>query len=181
MSTGGIYYFKDGREVPDVLNTVFEFPEKNMSLLYSATQASQMPRGKRIMGHDAYMDLGSTITVYPDGLSTQYADKIEKGIIDVKKPLYSYTPGKNDVDAVSSATNKYFFDRGLLYTYRGGKRMDTTHLHLKEWLYCIKNGGSPSCNIDEGFVEAMTAHMGTLAYKLQKRVFWDKEKERILI
>jgi predicted dehydrogenase len=179
-STGGIYFFKDGRTVPDVLTTVFEFPDRNLSLLYSATLASQMDRGKKVMGHDAYMEFGNALTIYADPQSTRYADKLKKGIIKPDVPIYSYIPGQR-VDAVSSATELYFANRGLLYTYRGGRRVDTTHLHLREWLECIRTGGKTSCNIDAGFQEAITAHMGTLSYHNKKQVFWDGENEKIII
>lgn len=179
-STGGIYFFKDGRTVPDVLHTVFEFPERNLSLLYSATLASQMSRGKKVMGHDAFMEFGNTLTIYADPRSTRYAGKIKEGIIKPEVPIYSYIPGRG-VDAVSSPTELYFANRGLLYTYRGGRRVDTTHLHLQEWIEAIRKGVQPSCDIDKGFEEAMTAHMGTLSYHHKKQVFWDREKERIIV
>jgi hypothetical protein len=179
-STGGIYFYKDGRTVPDVLTTVFEFPERNLSLMYSATLASQMDRGKKVMGHDAYMEFGNALTVYADPQSTRYAEKLKQGIIKPDVPIYSYIPGQG-VDAVSSATELYFANRGLLYTYRGGRRVDTTHLHLREWLEGIRGGVQPSCNIDAGFQEAITAHMGTLSYHNRKQVFWDKENEKIVI
>jgi len=180
MSTGGVYFFKDGRTVPDVLHTVFEFPERNLSLMYSATLASQLNRGKKVMGHDAYMEMGNTLTIYADPRSTRYAEKIKQGIIKPDMPIYSYIPGKG-ADTVTSATERYFAGRGLLYTYRGGKRVDTTHLHMKEWLDAIRNNGKTSCNIDQGFEEAMTAHMGTLSYHHKKQVFWDKENEQIVV
>jgi predicted dehydrogenase len=179
-STGGIYFYKDGRTVPDVLTTVFEFPERNLSLMYSATLASEMDRGKKVMGHDAYMEFGNALTIYADPQSTRYAEKLKQGIIKPDVPIYSYIPGQG-VDAVSSATELYFANRGLLYTYRGGKRVDTTHLHLREWLDCIRSNTQPSCNIDAGFQEAITAHMGTLSYHNKKQVFWDKENEKIVI
>jgi len=181
MSTGGIYYFKDGRTVPDVLHTVFEFPKRDLSMLYSATLASQHSRGKVVMGHDGYMEMGESLTVYADPRSTRYAEKIKDGTIDPDNPIYSYIPGKKNVDAVTTATEKYFAGRGLLYTYRGGVRVDTTHLHIKEWLDCIRENKMPSCNIDQGFMEAITAHMGTLSYKNNKKVFWDAENEKIII
>ena len=179
-STGGIYFFKDGRTVPDVLTTVFEFPERNLSLLYSATLASEMSRGKKVMGHDAYMEFGNTLTIYADPASTRYAEKIKQGVIKEGVPIYSYIPGKG-VDAVSSATELYFANRGLLYTYRGGRRVDTTHLHLQEWIDGIRTGVQPSCNIDRGFEEAMTAHMGTLSYLNKKQAIWDYDNESIII
>ncbi|GAP67881.1 predicted dehydrogenase [Bacteroidales bacterium 6E] len=180
MSTGGVYFFKDGRTVPDVLHTVFEFPDRDLSLMYSATLASQLNRGKKVMGHDAYMEMGNTLTIYADPRSTRYAEKIKQGIIKPDMPIYSYIPGRG-ADTVTSATERYFAGRGLLYTYRGGKRVDTTHLHMKEWLDAIRNNGKTSCDIDQGFEEAMTAHMGTLSYHHKKQVFWDKENEQIVV
>jgi len=182
MASGGIYYFKDGRTVPDVLNMAFEYPDRDLSLMYSATLASEKDRGKVIMGHDGYMELSDTLVVYPDARSTRYRDKIEKGLVEPGKPIYTYVPGSEGVDAVTSATEKYFASRGLLYTYRGGKPIDTTHLHIKEWLNCIRmnNGTQPSCNIDMAFQEAITAHMGTVAFHEGRRVYWDEGKELIV-
>lgn len=179
-SSGGIYYYKDGRTVPDVLHTVFEFLEKDLSLVYSATLASNKDRGKMIMGHDASMEIGRILTIKADRESTRYQGKIKDGIIDPDRPIYSYIPGRNNVDAVTSATEQYFANRGLLYTYRGGKRVDTTHLHVSEWINSIRTGKQPSCNIDQGFEEAMTAHMGTIAYKEKRKVFWDRDNQKIV-
>lgn len=180
VSSGGIYHFKDGRTVPDVLHTVFEFDDYDLTMMYSATLANSKQRGKVIMGHDGYMDIGDTMTIYPDRNSRRYRDKLNSGIIDPSLPLLSYVPGRKNIDAVTSATEQYFAGRGLLYTYRGGKRVDTTHLHIREWLSCIRNGGTPSCDIDQGFEEAITAHMGTIAYREGRRVEWDRENERIV-
>jgi len=180
VSSGGIYYFKDGRTVPDVLHTVFEFDKYDLTMMYSATLANSKSRGKVIMGHDGYLEVSNSITAYADPNSTRYREKLDKGIIDPSLPILSYVPGKKNIDAVTSATEQYFAGRGLLYTYRGGKRVDTTHLHIKEWLNCIRNRGIPSCNIDQGFDEAITAHMGTIAYREGRKVKWDRENEQII-
>ncbi|MDP2424511.1 MAG: Gfo/Idh/MocA family oxidoreductase [Bacteroidales bacterium] len=137
VASGGIYFFNDGRTVPDVLNMAFEYPEKKLTLLYSATLASEKKRGKVIMGHDAYIELDETLLVIADPKSTRYKEKIEQGIIEPHKPIFSYVPGQDRVDAITAPTEKYFASRGLLYTYRDGKTVDTTHLHLREWLNCI--------------------------------------------
>ena len=180
VSSGGIYHFKDGRTVPDVLHTVFEFDDYDLTMMYSATLANSKPRGKIIMGHDGYMEVGSSLTVYPDRNSRRYSKKMEEGIIDPTIPILSYVPGKKSIDAVTSATEQYFAGRGLLYTYRGGKRVDTTHLHIKEWIDSIRSGNKTSCNIDQGFEEAITAHMGTMAYREGRQVKWDRENEKII-
>lgn len=182
MASGGIYFFKDGRTVPDVLNMAFEYPDRDLTLLYSATLASEKNRGKVIMGHDAYLELSDTLIVNVDPQSSRYKEKLKQGIVEPFKPIFSYVPGQGKVDAITSPTEKYFAGRGLLYTYRDGKAIDTTHLHLREWLNCIRagKGTQPSCNIDRAFEEAMSAHMGTVSYKEGRRTYWDKEKEKIV-
>lgn len=178
-SSGGVYFFKDGRTVPDVLQTIFEWPSKNLTMLYSATLASSRNRGKVFMGHDASMEVSNLLHITADRNSERYADKIQKGIIPTDAPFFTYVPGQSKVDAVTSATELYFAQRGLLYTYVDGKRYDTTHLHMREWLECIRQNQTPSCNIDEAFQEAMTAHMGTRAFLEGRAMYWDKDKEEI--
>ncbi len=184
MASGGIYYYQDGREVPDVYQAVYEYPDRELTLMYSATLASNTNRGKLLMGHDAVLDLGqlhaSAMSVTADSGSTRYKEKIENGIIDTSLPMFTYTPGSKGLDAVTSATEKYFAGRGLLYTYRDGKRYDTTHLHILEWLEAIRNNGSTSCGAELGFQEAITAHMGTLSYREGRRVEWDHENDRLV-
>ncbi len=180
VASGGIYFFKDGREVPDVFQAVFEYPQRDITLMYSASLSSERFRGKVIMGHDGNMEMENSLVVYADRNSTRYKDPIEKGIINPEVPIFTYVPGRKNTDAVTSATEQYFASRGLLYTYVDGKRVDTTHLHIREWLDCIRSGKQPSCNIDQGFQEAVTAHMATIAYRENRKVYWDAENEKII-
>lgn len=177
-SSGGVYFFKDGRTVPDVLQSSFEFPDRDMTLLYTATLASQFERPRKIMGTDATLELGGTLNVIVDPSSVKYKDKIEQGLIKPGETFYRYASGKS-IDALSSATEKYFAERGLLFSYVEGKRYNTTFLHLREWLECIRQGLKPSCGIDEAFEEAITAHMGTRAYLEGRTMYWDSEKRVI--
>ncbi|MDX9748426.1 MAG: Gfo/Idh/MocA family oxidoreductase [Paludibacter sp.] len=178
-SSGGVYYYKDGRTVPDVLQTSFEFPHRDMTMLYSATLASEFNRPRKIMGTDATIELGSTLDVIVDRASKQYKDKIDQGIIKPGEPFYRYASGKS-LDALSSATEMYFAQRGLLYSYVQGKKYDTTYLHLREWIDAIRNGSEVSCGIQPAFEEAITAHMGTRAYLEGRTMYWDKEKREII-
>jgi predicted dehydrogenase len=191
-ASGGVYTHRDGRNVPDVMQVNMDFPEfstgtsqtpgkeKGMSLVYSATLGNQFDRGTVLMGHDASMELGNMVTIYADPRSTKYQDLIKENRVDPSVPIYQYDPSANGVDAVTSATAKYFANKGLLWTYRDGKRVDSTFLHLREWMSCIRNGGNPSCGITEGFEEAITAHMGGLSYKIGRRIEWDAENEKII-
>jgi hypothetical protein len=67
----------------------------------------------------------------------------------------------------------------LLYTYRGGKRVDTTHLHVAEWIQAIRENKQTSCNIDQAFEEGITSQMATLSYKENRKMTWDSDKEEV--
>ena len=187
-STGGIYFYKDGRDVPDVWNATFEYPDKDLTVLYSATLSSNNPRGNRIMGHDATMMMGGQsgggsihgFIVTADDASTQYKERIENGMINTRYPMYSYAPGSKQIDGVTSATSKYFASKGLLYTYRDGKRVDPTHLHIKDWLEAIRRGGQPKCNIEIALHEAVSCHMATESYLQGRRIEWDPVNRKLL-
>jgi len=181
IASGGIYFYDDGRDVPDVFQANFEYTERKFSLIYSGTLANGTPRGTLIMGSDATLELGKSLTVWADSQSTKYKNRIESGIINPDTPLVNYNPENLEIDALTSATSKYFADRGLMYTYQGGRRYDTTNLHLADWLNCIRNGGTPDCDINQGFQEAITAHMATFSYREGKKVFWDSDNEKIVL
>lgn len=177
MASGGIYFHHDGREVPDVFQAAFEYPDRQLTLLYSGTLASGIPRGTLFMGRDATLELGRALSVWADKNSSKYKGRIESAIIDPSTPFVRYETDRDDVDAISSPTTKYYADRGLTSTYRNGQKVDATQLHLTEWLHCIRSGASPSCNIERGFEEAMTAHMATLSYREGRKVHWDAANE----
>jgi predicted dehydrogenase len=180
VASGGIYYFRDGRDVPDVFQAVYEYPERGLTFVYSATLANGLDRGLNFMGHDATMRVSGTLSVTADGESTRYARKIEQGVIDETQPMFTYRPGFKGIDAVTSATERYFASRGLLFTYRGGRLVSSYHLLIKEWLDVIRNGGTTSCNVDRGLEEAITAHMATRSYQLGRKVEWDPVRRRIV-
>ncbi len=184
-ASGGIYTHNDGRNVPDVFQVTMEFPEYStgssqepgkedgMTFVYSATLGNQFDRPTILMGHDGSMELGNRLTIWADPRSTKYRAELDAGRMRPDVPIYQYDPAANAVDGVTSATAQYFADKGLLWTYVDGKRVDSTFLHLREWLSAIRGEGTPSCGIKEGFEEAITAHMGGLSYKLGRRIEWD--------
>ncbi|WP_437399662.1 Gfo/Idh/MocA family protein [Flagellimonas lutimaris] len=190
-ASGGIYTHNDGRNVPDVIQVNMEFPdfstgssqakgkEKGMTFCYSATLGNGFNRPTILMGHDATMELGNRLTVWPDGASTRYADMLEAEKMRPNVPIYQYDPAANATDAVSSATSQYFADKGLMWTYIDGVRVDSTFLHMREWLSVIKNGGNVSCGIKEGFDEAISAHMAGLSWKLGRKIEYDPTSQTL--
>jgi predicted dehydrogenase len=180
MASGGIYYWKDGRDMADVLNVVFEYPEKELTLTYSGNLASSKDRGRVIMGKEAYMELGASLKITADSESLRYKKQMEDGIIPTSGPMLYIKPGASKVDAITSATARYYAERGLDKTFIDGREVDIVHLHLKEWLDCIRNGGTPSANIDRAFEEGVACVMAHKSYVEKRRVEWDPVDRKIV-
>ena len=180
VSSGGIYYWKDNREMPDLLHCVFEYPDRDLTLLYSATLANSRSRGRVFMGHDASMELGDAISITADGDSTRYKKQIEAGLIDPSGPMVSFNPNSGKIDAVTSATEKYYAARGLTTTNINGHQVDITHLHIKEWIDCIRNGKTPGANIERAFEEGVACLMAHKSYVEKRQTEWDPVRRRIV-
>ncbi len=176
VALGGQYYYKTHGDMPDVINAVFNYPEKGLTLTYDGTLKNGEYRQSRIMGSDATLDIDRAIMLYKDSSSIRYKD-IK---IDTSSPMYYYAPS-GEVDAVSSSTSKTYLKGGYGPTMVNGRLIDTTFLHLKEWIDAIRGHGEPSCNIDSGFEEAVTFNLANLAYVHKKTVTWDKVNEKAII
>ncbi len=180
MSSGGIYYWKDNREIPDLLQCVFEYPNKDLTLLYSGCLANSRSRGRIFMGRDASMELGNSVQITVDNDSERYKKMIESGEVDPSKPMLSLVDGTQNVDAVTSATARYFASRGLVTTNINGHEIDLTYLHIKEWIDCIRYGGEPAANIERAYEEGVACLMANQSYLEKRRVEWDPVKRKIV-
>lgn len=176
VAMGGQYYYKNHGDMPDVINAIFSYPKRGLTMTYDGTLKSGIYRQSHILGSEASMDVDRAIMLYKDGYSERYKD-IESDSTD---PMYYYEPNA-DVDAVSTATSKAYIKGGYGPTFIDGKVIDATFLHLKEWIDAIRGQGEPSCNIDVGFEEAVTFNLANLAIKHNKVVRWDAENEKVII
>jgi predicted dehydrogenase len=181
-STGGQYFYKEIGDMPDVLHTSFEYADKGTTLTYSANLTSSKNRPRTIYGRDASMTVGGDLTVTPDVKSEQYAGLLGKGLVDSSRPMLEILEGSDisdPIDAVTSASIKYYASRGLTTTTIDGQQWDVTQLHLKEWLDCIRDGGETSANIEKAFQEAVVIAMADISYREKCRTGWDPVNQRI--
>jgi hypothetical protein len=132
------------------------------------------------MGDNASMELGSTLKINVDKDSKKYSKQIKNGLINTSDPMLTYSPGADKIDAVTSATAKYYKERGLYTTYINNREVDVTYLHIKEWLDCIRGGGTPTSNIERAFEEGVTILMGHKSYLEGRKVEWDPVNRQIV-
>ena len=174
MALGGTYHFKDDRDMPDVLNAIFNYPDHGLTLSYASTLKNSRYRETLIMGSDASLIVDINLLVFKDSRS----GKFEEIRIDPSDPMYLYIPTEN-IDAISSATTLPYVRGGYGPTLVDGKRLDTTYLHLKEWIDAIRSNGRPSCDIDQGVEETVTFNMANISYRSKKYVRWDQKNEHV--
>jgi len=176
VATGGLYHYKDARNIPDVFNAVYNYPDKGLTLTYDCTLKNSVYRNTFLMGTDAAMEIGSGVTIYKDSESSRYSE-IK---IDPKLPLYSYHPDPK-IDALSSATSNLYHLSGYGNTIIDGIVYDSSYLHMKEWIDAIRGHNHPSCDIDRGFEESITYIMSNIAYLKKKVVSWDPINEKVML
>jgi predicted dehydrogenase len=180
---GGQYQYTDFGEIPDVLQTTFNYPVKGFTMTYSANLASGANRPRTIYGKDATMAIGGNMSITPDKESTQYKKLLDQKLVRSSEPMLEIRKGqnlKNAVDAVSSASTSFYAERGLISTQIGGIEWDLAHLHLKDWIDCIRHGGTPSANIEVAYEEGITIAMADISYREKCITKWDAKNKKIL-
>jgi predicted dehydrogenase len=182
VASGGQYVYRDFGDIPDVLQTVFEYPDRGLTLTYSANLASSRTRPRTIYGKDASMTIGQDMSLTPDRNSERFADLLHRGIVSPSEPMLSLIKGgtrSGTLDAVTSATVQYYASRGLTSTMIDGEVWDVTHLHVKEWIDCIRSGATPSTDIEKAYVEGVTLTMADISYRENCRTEWDPVNRKI--
>ncbi len=179
-SSGGIYFHKEERDMPDTFQSVLQFPDRKFTMNYSASLASSRSRGRVFMGSDASMEFSGGLKLIADNNSLKYRNKIKNGLMGTSKPFYTYPKTKIDLDAISSPTEKYYAERGLIDTSVNGKSMDVTHLHIKEWIDVIRDGGTTGCDIEKAFDNTVAVLMVHKSYVENRKVEWDSVNRRII-
>ncbi|MEA2063180.1 MAG: Gfo/Idh/MocA family oxidoreductase [Gemmatimonadota bacterium] len=169
------------REVPDMFHVTYEWPDKGLTVIYNATLSNAFSRGQIYLGDEASMDLTNGVDIFADRSSKRYAEMLKSGEVRPDEPMISYqdVAGKG-MEAVTSATSQWAISRGLVYTYRDGKRVSTANMHLKNWMDHIRASDTDTlCNMDDGFIESVTIHMANLSYQKGCRVRWDDKEEKL--
>jgi predicted dehydrogenase len=151
MASGGkLAYPDDASETPDTLQTVFEY--ENFNLLWEhATGIDAGPYGKT--EGIAFIGNNGTMVVNREGwevIPETYRDEKDKRL---KYKIEKYPDQKR------TNNDNYLAD------------------HVKNFVNAIKdnNPGMLNCGIETGAIAAINAHMGNVAYKTGKKIYWDQK------
>jgi len=183
MGTGGIDYWKDGREVNDNIEVIFQYPEGRRMIFSSILYNAHFAYNEQIMG-----DRGTLIITVGKGMyfreavakattgeakenwwagSTVTQTAVQKGI-----PLFPEEAQKGE---------QGFLDREMLYAKRwlasmGIYEYEEPHepywMELSDFMASIRDGKPISCPLEVGMADARAVIYGNRAIDTGTTVHW---------
>src|SRR5437867_3185477 len=171
VSQGGIYRWDDGRTVPDVMNSVYEYEPGFLADVYVNLGNSHAMHGTVIMGSEGTLELGSRgrrgeqLTLYPE-------------------PVFPEAQ-RYGTNGWPLETRRQYFE-SLGYTAEGRPKspppppkpaqeiaVDRGLVHHEYFIKSLRDGSPSRENASEGYYAAGAAHLANIAYRSGRRVRWD--------
>lgn len=175
MATGGLRYWKDGREVPDIMLGMFDYPDTkvhppfNLSLRVNFVDGTGGTNYLRMVGSEGAMTVEwDKVTLFKN-----------KNIEDANDPLLKT---KNN----TPAGKEYVYERKKIvppdtmeYTAEEGYK--GAHFdHHYNWIHAIRNNGQVAEDALFGYRAAAPALLCNQSYFENKIIGWDPEKLKVI-
>jgi predicted dehydrogenase len=153
MASGGkLAYPDDASETPDTLQTLFQYENFNM-LWEHATGIDNGPYNRR--EGIAFIGNNGTLVLNRDGYEV---------IVEHESAGYAST-GKGKMEPIEA--------------YSKPAELNYLDLHTQNFIEAVKRNRQDMLNtpIHSGSIAAINAHMGNIAYKTGKKIFWNAESK----
>ncbi len=165
VASGGVYFWEDGREVPDVLNVLYEYPERDLSLTFSSTFSNSRGGTESetiVFGSNGTLVLAGDLTMHLEPSGEKNLALIESAR-QMRREAGQKVGDKDPVPV-------------LTFTRKDG-RMPS---HMQNFFDCVRSRERTRCNEDDGFDEAVTLVMSVVSYREKRMVTWDPQKKDIV-
>jgi predicted dehydrogenase len=163
-STGGRFVLEDDGETPDTQDALLEYP--GLSVLISLREGSAGRRhgsGTEFFGTRGSMVVGrGGFEVYPD---MEIAP--ERQI-----PPWSNPPGHPQPKDIKPAPRTQA-------RQAKGTSDEPMDMHVRNFLDCVKSRQRPNADVEDGHQVSAACHLANIAFRLQRKIRWDPEKEQI--
>jgi len=174
MAMGGIVRWKDGRNMPDVHASIFEYEKAGSAPVYLRLNlGTNTPEGYRFMGSKGILEVNSESVTYTpqsgqDDAPCYYAGSFPRAMHDeyVKKwhEEYDTAPGKEAVV------------EGARFM---GPSWDDTKPHLWNFFQAVKMRQPVVEDVVFGHHAALACHMANESYFAESGVRWDPASQTI--
>lgn len=169
---GGIFRWKDGRDMPDVHTALFNYGETPVYV--RLTLSTETPEAIRLMGSKGILEVsGGTITVTPqsgvDRIPSYYSISFPSSM---RNEYTKQWHEKNDPPIGENPVSENI-------VYRGSDSSDDVAPHLWTFFESVRSRKQPPQDVVFGHHAAAACHMANESYFRKKTVYLDESSKTI--
>jgi len=162
-AAGGKYAMKDNREIPDTLQVIWEWDGPTL-MLFTHHDCNDSP----VNAQGAEIELrGTKGTMYIHGARWEV---VPQKITEM--PYYARSPVNREQERPYRPSKKAVIEPQTV------KGTESTVLHARNFLECIKSRGKCNADILTGHLSTSATLIGNIAHKTQSVLKWDARAER---
>jgi len=155
MATGGIYVFKEKREVPDTFHLMAEYA-KGHSLVLSSSMANDTHIPGTIRGHEG------TIVM------------VDHGMFERNVPFITVKPQVRGNKAIGGAAYETKFGTKDIQIPVEQKNMDM--VHVENFLTCMRTREKPHLDVETGAKAVVVINLAAQSYREGRMMYWDEKR-----
>ena len=153
-ASGGIYVFKDEREVPDTFHLLADYA-KGHSLVLSSTMANSEHIPGLIRGHEG------TIVM------------VDHGQFERMTPFITFKPEMKSGKAIGG--DKYAEKFGAKPVQIPVDQKDMMQAHIENFLGCMRTREKPHLDVETGAKAVVVINLAVQSYREGKTLYWDEK------
>jgi predicted dehydrogenase len=151
MASGGIYVFKDEREVPDTFTLTADYPQGH-SLVLSASMGNETHIPGLIRGHEG------TIMIVPEG---KFEGKVDYITVTPQRIFKQKFVEKHGADEVKI-------------------NCEARESHMENFLRCVRTREAPVLDALTAYKAMVTIGMSVQSYREGRVLFFDEAKQKVV-
>ncbi|MDA1314329.1 MAG: Gfo/Idh/MocA family oxidoreductase [Acidobacteria bacterium] len=201
MGVGGIDYWKDGRDIYDNIQLIFEYPEGE-KLQYSSIMTNRHIQGRRtpgdgcrevILGTDGAIE----ITLIPGGEGMWFRDPMSEKMGDQKEAQQTWVAGATVADMVGQGeglpiipgaqdlssgdvgfiekevqfAKRWLYNKGIMVPEED---KDPEYKELESFLIDVRDGGTPKSDIEVGLNDSIAVMLANHCMDEERKVYFSE-------
>jgi predicted dehydrogenase len=170
-SAGGRVYLKDNCEVPDLQDTIIEYPSFQAVVQFHECAAGGVTTG---MGGLAFHGTKGTMILGRDGYEI-IPDKKEKPVNIVAKIIGGHPVGGPQPEP--EPPDQYWTQPAK---DKSGDWKGQYVDHARNFLECVKSRNQPNSDLHSGLQFVPFCHLANFSLKLGRKLRWNPEKQEIV-
>ncbi|HLY63165.1 MAG TPA: Gfo/Idh/MocA family oxidoreductase [Terriglobia bacterium] len=171
VATGGILVRKDGREVPDTLDALFDYEGFHVNMSSTFNNASTAEQGMQFLGTEGSLVLGgNALSLTPEKHHEGYQYSIDSWPKEMQEQFWNIGSHRDEAKPTSKWEASSIEDK-----------TDAVPVHMAEFFDCVRTRKECSENAQVGHYAASAGHMVNISYRSGKKVSWDAASGKAIV